>query len=96
MISGCVFGENNVDAYENPLAAPQNALLKKIFHATYLMKEKERAEMILLTITGALVIPARHRKEHWQDVYTARCKHFHWPSLNEKNSERKTIRQSPV
>lgn len=55
-----------------------------IFYATHLICENERAEKILLKITGALVIPVRHRQEHGQDVYTARCKHFHWPSLNNK------------
>lgn len=60
-----------------------------VFYATYLMYENHLAEKILLTITGTLLISVRDRQEHGQDVYTAICKHFHWPSLNKKKKSSK-------
>lgn len=63
---------------------PLNWTFFGVFYATYLMYENHLAEKILLTITGTLLISVRDRQEHGQDVYTAICKHFHWPSLNKK------------
>lgn len=84
------FGRTQFDEYEMTLQAPElNIFL--VFYATYLMYENHLAEKILLTITGTLLISVRDRQEHGQDVYTARCKHFHLPSLNKKK-----IKQSPV
>lgn len=49
--------------------------------------KKYLAEKILLTFKGTLPISVKDRQEHGQDVYTAKCKHFHWPSLNKKSSK---------
>lgn len=40
-----------------------------------------------LIFTTSLLISVKDRQEHGQDVYTAKCKHFHWPSLNKKSSK---------
>lgn len=39
---------------------------------------------MLLVFKTTLVISVKDRQEHGQDVYTAKCKHFPWPSLNKK------------
>lgn len=40
-----------------------------------------------LLFIATLLISVQDRQEHGQDVYTAECKHFPWPSLNKKSSK---------
>lgn len=40
-----------------------------------------------LIFKTTLLISVKDRQEHGQDVYTAKCKHFSWPSLNKKSSK---------
>lgn len=86
-----IFWEDSVWCVWNDPASPwiEHFL---VFYATYLMYENHLAEKILLTITGTLLISVRDRQEHGQDVYTAICKHFHWPSLNKKKSSKAQFR----
>ena len=53
----------------------------------FLAREKHLAESVPLIFTTTLPISVQDRQEHGQDVYTAECKHFPWPSLNKKSSK---------
>lgn len=44
-------------------------------------------ENMPLIFKTTLPISVKDRQEHGQDVYTAKCKHFPWPSLNKKSSK---------
>lgn len=47
-----------------------------------------------LVFQSSLVISVKDRQEHGQDVYTAECKHFPWPSLNKKIKQKAPFRSA--
>ena len=67
----------------------QDSILIKLYivYESFLVYDQHLAESVPLIFQTSLLISVKDRQEHGQDVYTAECKHFPWPSLNKKSSK---------